>query len=160
MYHASNYRNREETLLIKNIFDWLQDNRGITNTDFDVEFVHPEKRIVKLKSPAKGILFKEVRFPKWRAYMEREGKREKLDIYVAGPDFMYIPLYGADLGDNVVLEYKKIAVDYIAYFVSLATFILLILWVFDWWIVKPYALSLKNKMRLPFIRFKEWWNRE
>ena len=159
-YHTVINKNKEESLFLEAIFDWLRDEEGIIETDFEVEFVHPEKRIVKLKNSAKGVLFKEANFPKWRAYIEKDGKRDKLDIYTAGPDFMYIPLSGADSEDSLILEYKKTPVDYIAYIVSLASFVTLILWVFDWWIFKRQVLAIKNKIKMPIEHLSKWWNRE
>ncbi len=160
MYHAGNYKNKEEALFIKDIFDWLQGNREITRADFEVEFVHPEKRIVKLGSSAKGVLFKEVHFPKWRAYLEKGGKKTKLSIYTAGPDFMYIPLSDAGKGDNIILEYKNTLIDFLGALISSFTLFFLILWLFDWWIFKPWIVASAKKITSPIKAIADWWRRE
>ena len=160
-YHINNYRNKEESLLLKSIFDWLGDGEEIiTRTDFEVNFIHPEKRVISLKSKANGVLFKEVHFPKWRSYFEKDGKRNKLPIYTAGPDFMYIPLSGVETGGNLILEYKKTSVDWLAAFVSLATLSILILWLFDWWVFKPWVTASIRKINSSVKGISEWWESE
>jgi hypothetical protein len=160
LYHAANYKNKEEALLVKGIFDWLQDEKEISTTDFKVEFIHPEKRVINLKSRANGVLFREVHFPKWRSYFEKDGGRKKLPIYTAGPDFMYIPLSGVETGGSLILEYKKVSVDWIAVFVSLTTFFVLILWLFDWWIFKSWVVSFTRKITSPIKGVTKWWESE
>ncbi len=160
LYHAASYKNKEETLLVKGIFDWLQDGKEISGADFEVEFVHPEKRVIDLKDKADGVLFKEAYFPKWHAYLESENKKQKIEIYKAGPDFMYVPLSGIKIDDKVIFEYKISIVEIIAYIISLSTFIGLILWLFDWWIFKPWMALLVQKITSPRERLLEWWRSE
>lgn len=160
LYHTVNYKNKEEALLIKGIFDWLQDGKKISETDFEVEFVHPEKRIVDLKSETSGVLFKEVDFPKWHAYLESGNKKQEVKIYKAGPDFMYVPLSDIKVDERVVFKYKVSIIEIIAYIISLLTFAGLILWFFDWWIFKSRMEALMRKITSPKKKLLEWWKSE
>lgn len=134
----------------------LKDDLTYETSTFIAEFVHPEKRIVKLKEPATAVLFKESFFPNWQAKVN--GKRAP--IYKAGPGFMYVPLNNSKAGDEVVFVFGTHPIQWAGRFISLGTLVALLLWLFDWWIFKPYILRLQERLTGPFKSLARWWERE
>ncbi len=159
-YHVDVYSNQDEALFLEELFNWLRDGQEVVKTNYEVDFVHPEKRIVKLESQASGVLFKEAYFPKWHAYSETKNAKTALNIYKAGPDFMYLPLSNTRVGQIVVLEYKRTLVEWISGFVSIGTFLILILWLLDWWIFKKAIEKLGRIVLAPMRTLRKWWERE
>jgi len=120
-YHILSYRNQEESRFLAQMIEWVAGEGG-PQPDYEAHFIHPQRRVVKVLSPAKGVLFKESFFPNWHAYV---GGRE-LKIYRAGPDFMYVALpKDTPYPVEVILEYKKSNLEWISLGISLATFLAL-----------------------------------
>jgi hypothetical protein len=122
-----------------------------------VQFVNPEKRLLTLKKPAKGVLFKEFFVPNWKAYLVGDGKTKNLKIYKAGPNFMYVPLEGAGQGHEVVLVYKRLWWENLSIIVSFTALVGILSYYFDWWIFKPVVTSVRNKLMSPFRTVSRWW---
>lgn len=161
-YHIATYESEEESKLLGKLIAWAGkvkekeavnlpfDNNSLVYEapSFKAEFIHPEKRILTLKKPSAGVLFKEFYFPNWRASLERGGKREKLEIYKAGPEFMYIP-GPFFVGDELTLSYELSFWPYkVGTLVSLITAGFLIIYLF--------------KAKIPFVpptsRFVSQWS--
>ena len=127
-YHAKSYRNEEEARFISRILTWLKGVGGRYTPKHEVKFVNPQRRIVQLKERAEGILFKENYFKQWHAALERDGKREKLGIYLAGPGLMYIPLpRDVEAGSRVILWYELLPIEKIGYMISFISLVVLII---------------------------------
>ncbi len=111
--------NNETYYVNKEAIDSLK--TGAETEDYKIEFINPQKRVVDLKGPASGILFKEFYVPNWRAYLDRNGTISSLPIYKAGPDFMYVPLANGRAGDKVFFEYGPVPLEVSSNIVSLFT---------------------------------------
>jgi hypothetical protein len=134
-YHINTYRNEEESRLLAQMIEWVA-GEARPQPDYDALFVHPQRREVKVLTPAKGVLFKESFFPNWHAYAEGD----ELQIHRAGPDFMYVPLPGdTSYPAEVILEYRKSTLEWVSLGISLATLIGLVTYA-----VKPYLPDLSS----------------
>jgi hypothetical protein len=79
-----------EILLQEKIYDELI---SFDKGKLEFEFSRPsQERVVLKSSGARGALFKENNFGGWVAWARAEGKKIKLPVMAAGPDFMYAPL--------------------------------------------------------------------
>ena len=93
---------------------------------YEVEFVNPQKRVVKIYSEAKGVLFKENYFKQWRAEVSGAGGRVKLPIYLAGPGLMYVPLPDDTVFPvTVTFTYRRLPQEVAGDLVSILTLIFL-----------------------------------
>jgi len=134
-YHINTYRNEEESRLLAQMIEWVA-GEDRPQPDYEALFVHPQRREVKVLTPAKGVLFKESFFPNWHAYAEGG----ELKIYRAGPDFMYVPLPGdTSYPAEVIFEYKKSTLEWVSLGISLATLIGLATYA-----MKPYLSDLSS----------------
>jgi len=116
-YHILSYRNQEESRLLAQMIEWVA-GEGDLQPDYEAHFIHPQRREVKVLSPAKGVLFKESYFPNWHAYVEGR----ELKIYRAGPDFMYVALpKDTPYPIEVTFEYEKSNLEWISLGISLVT---------------------------------------
>jgi len=116
-YHTLSYRNQEESRFLAQMIEWVAGEGG-PQPGYEAHFIHPQRRVVKVLSPAKGVLFKESFFPNWHAYVEGRD----LKIYRAGPDFMYVALpKDTPYPVEVILEYKKSNLEWISLGISLVT---------------------------------------
>ena len=127
-YHTKSYRNEEEAKFISRILTWLKGVGGRDTPKHEVEFVNPQRRIVQLEERAGGILFKENYFRQWHAVLERDGERERLRVYLAGPGLMYIPLpRDVEAGSRVVLWYELLPMEKLGYMMSFASLVVLVI---------------------------------
>jgi len=127
VYHVVSYRNVEESELLKNALLWLSGSPG-PEPRYEVEFVNPQKRVVKIHSEARGVLFKENYFKQWRAkVVYQDGSKEKLRIYLAGPGLMYIPIpEDASVPMTVVMSYHKLPQERAGDMISIVSLVLLV----------------------------------
>jgi len=127
VYHIVSYRNVEESELLKNALLWLSGSPG-PEPLYEVEFVNPQKRVVKIHSEARGVLFKENYFKQWRArIVYQDGSKEKLRIYLAGPGLMYIPIpEDASVPMTVVMSYHKLPQERAGDMISIVSLVLLV----------------------------------
>lgn len=118
-YHINAYRNEEESRFLAQMIEWVAGEGG-AQPDYEAHFIHPQRRAVKVLSPAKGVLFKESFFPNWHTYVAGR----ELKIYRAGPDFMYVALpKDTPYPIEVTLEYKKSNLEWISLGISLVTLV-------------------------------------
>ena len=126
VYHIVSYGNVEESELLKNVLLWLSGGSG-PEPPYEVEFVNPQKRVVRVYEEARGILFKESYFRQWKAEASGAGGSVKLPVYMAGPGLMYVPLpEGLDFPLTVVLTYHKLFQERVGVLISILTLILLV----------------------------------
>lgn len=177
-YHAVIYENELESKLWSRILYYAagrkfevepllpQRNRELTYATggFTVEFISPDKRKVELKESIRGVLFKEIHFSNWHAFLERDSGRSELRIYKAGPEFMYIPLSDAKAGYRVVLEYKKSLVENLGLAVSLLTLLTLVVYLLEGKLFGPFLYKIPNYIRAKVRSIgggvTDWWTRE
>lgn len=174
-YHITTYGNIEESRLLGKVLAWLNKKNEFTpqetsvytsgksasgdslffETDHQkIEFVHPEKRIVTLKVPAKGVLFKEAYFPGWKAYLNDK----QVSLYKAGPDFMYVPLENSRSGDKVVFEFSLPPIIIVGAGISLATLIILIYYLLGGQVRITFLKRVGQKLQ--FGKLKGWWDED
>jgi len=122
IYHTLTYKSTEERKLIASIVGWLTESASETPL-FEVEFQSPDKRVIRVYSPAKGVLLRERYFRQWRAYVSSPGGEMPARIYLAGPGMMYIPLRGCKPPAEVILEYHELPAEKAAPVISAATVI-------------------------------------
>jgi len=69
-----------------------------------------------------GVVYKYTKWPGWTAYVEADGKKEKLKIYTAGPELMYVavPEEMRDKQAEVGFEYKGSAIDWLSLGITMA----------------------------------------
>lgn len=133
---------------------------GEKGTGYEVEFVNPQERKVKIDASFSGILFKEFYVSNWQAFLISGKNRTRMRVYRAGPEFMYVPLNNVRVGDLVILKYVDGLDDIIGKAVSLGTFVLLLLYIFDWWIFKGFVAKVAKLARLPLRMLDNWWVKE
>lgn len=153
-YHANSYRNAEESRFLAQMIEWVTGNKKATRPDYEAQFVHPQKRAVTVKSPGKGVLFKESYFPNWHAYVS--GK--ETPIYRAGPDLMYafIPAE-ATYPLEVTFEYKRSALEWLAIVISLAALVGLVNYGLSGRLLAPLSNIWDRRVIHPI---KEWLQQE
>lgn len=164
-YHIDAYKSEEESRLLGRLIAWVSRGDSIVPPEmalrndslvyetpaFTAEFIHPEKRKLIPKKQVSGVLFKEFSFPNWRAFVN--GK--KVDIYKAGPEFMYVPgPFWA--GDEIIFSYQLPFWPYgVGAGVSLITLVALVVYLFKGEIpFVPAPLSRWKK------RLASWWEKE
>lgn len=117
LYHMNAHKNLEEVKLLAKIVDFMGLSEVAQKVDFQTQFVNPEKRIVEIANPAKGVLFKENFYSKWHAYLEGKGEQH---IYYAGPGMMYVVLpAGAAYPAKLTFEYKQTLIETVGIIISL-----------------------------------------
>jgi hypothetical protein len=175
-YHITTYKNSEESRLLGKIIAWLEKKNELkpeTALDYQkgllpgkglffetsrykVDFVHPEKRVVTLKSPTKGVLFKEAYYLGWKAYLNDK----QVSIYKAGPDFMYIPLSGSNPGDKITLKFTLPSIVVVGAGISLLTFIFLLYYLLGGKIRLPFPKMADQRPKPLLKKLTGWWEAE
>lgn len=176
-YHIATYKNSEESKLTGKMIAWvlkkedliLQRNPAYTYSqepksnslyyeteNEKVEFINPEKRRIELKEPRKGILFKEAFFPNWKASLN--GKRVK--IYKAGSGFMYVPILNSKKGDQIIFTFGKHPIQQLGELLTLVTVLALILYVRNWWVLKPFFQKIKTRIKGIQSIISNWWGKD
>lgn len=174
-FHTTYYHNLEESRLMAKILGVereseevrtketsvsnVSNNKGgiiYESSQETVEFVHPEKRVVKLKAPASGVLFKEANFPNWKVKVN--GKRSK--IYKAGPGFMYVSLPDSKAEDEIVFVFGTHFIQWLGRAISIGTLLGLVFYFFRWRIFEGRLKKVKIKLLFPMKNLRRWWERE
>jgi len=128
-WHIVSYSNSQESMLLCRALDWVSmvAERGRVSSSYDAERINPEKVLVNIQQIAKGVLYKEFYFKDWRAYLEENGKRTReLQIYKAGPDFMYVAIpQDATTPICVAFEFNKL-IEYAGLALSVFTIVFLL----------------------------------
>lgn len=163
-YHTLSYQNQEEVeFLVNMIFGLLKTNRQVLpRLKSTVQFINPQERVVEIHEPTKAILFKENYFFNWQAILEKDGKKEKLKVYPAGLDFMYIPFNESMSSGKVTIFYRRSLVEQASTAISLFSLIALLVIVIGYLKLgsikfKNYSARLKEKS---VGRLTRWWQKE
>lgn len=155
LYHINVNKNQEEAKFLARMINWLGAGEKVGPVDYQVKFISPEKRVVEIKEPAKGVLFKESYYPNWHAYLlDSKGKKDKLEIKLVGPAMMYVLLpEELSLPARVIFEYKLSLIEKLGILVSFLAFLFLLF----------YLVGRLSKPRFLSKFLKEvsgWWNKE
>lgn len=159
MYHKDNALN-EASLLRRIIGELIPLER--TKVAFDFE--RPKSEKVNLRfSNARGALLKENNYGGWVAYAKVGGKKIKLPILAAGPDFMYAPLPQDFIGKPALVEfvYQGTWYDWLYFLLAIGTFVLLLeAVILKFKIVNLIKFPLKTIMQNITKGIKGSWNEE
>lgn len=152
--HAFDKENKEEYRLIGNIFKYLLPPKDIKEGEVLIDWDYPDRIELTLgqvpKEPA-FLYWAETYTPDWRAYLDKGGKRERLEIYRAGPGFKAIRLTDLVNGEKLVLEHSLKGVLLASFGVTFLTFFVLLFLIIDA-LVFDRALEKKFKNRLFGVR--------
>jgi len=168
-FHIVANKNQEEAKLFGNIIKYIIKNYElrIMNQElkYEAKFIHPEKREVVLDSPAQGVLFKESYVNNWHAHLEAQSDQLKAKIYIAGPGFMYVPIDKNEEVKKIIFEYHLSWIEKISLAISIITFLFLIIYLFEGWLIKkPIVSSLIkrviSRMERTAEKTKSWWVKE
>jgi hypothetical protein len=129
-YHAESYKNSAETSLLVNMLKWAtypSDMISPPKADYVAVRENAEIQTVQLNGRASGVLLKESFFDNWNAYViDGTGVRRQLEIYEAGPSFMYVRLrQDIPYPARVVFEYGSSWPEYFGDLITVGTLILL-----------------------------------
>lgn len=125
--HIVSYENQEESCFFINLIKGgLLDGEG-DKPEYAVSQINPEQFEVILRSPAKGVLFKECYFPNWRAYLIGRN-RKKIEIYRAGPNFMYVKMPDQEVPLKVQFRYEKSIAQWLGDSISISSICVLLLY--------------------------------
>jgi len=124
-YHVCCYRNYWESLLWFRLIAWASGRSEFGMVSYDFERPSPEKVVVHVYEPARGILFKEYTFKNWRAVLvDGAGRKFKLDIHEAGPGFMYVTIPdGVQYPVEVTFKYVLSWDELLGYALSIPTYL-------------------------------------
>lgn len=120
-----------------------------------IERISPERAEI-LGKDFSGIVFKENYSTGWSARVERNGKKIKIPILIAGPGLMYINIPPAlRKGDiKVHLIYEGELLHWLALFVTIISIIIAIDLILGGHIVSKFGFNKLGK------RIKNWWKDE
>ncbi len=145
-YHIANYMNPEETKLLIKMIEWALGKREPSNENVRhvVERKNPEIVRITIHDYSRGILFKESYIKNWKAYLtDKDGKRYSLNIYEAGPSFMYIPIgMKHNYPIEILLVYDLSLEEWMGALLSILTLASLII----------YGFSPSSRYRKPSIQ--------
>jgi len=152
--HASDKYNTEELKLFAKILEWIT-YRHVAEVKYEISRPTSDKIVVSVRNidGAIGVLFREVNYPDWHAYVEETNL--ELKIYSCGPYFMYVKIpEGVGSSYSIVFEYKKSWIEWGSILLSVTTFSLLTI----------YVLIGKRRDRFlhayVFHKIKSWWYKE
>ncbi|MCJ7827784.1 hypothetical protein MUP65_01405, partial [Patescibacteria group bacterium] len=132
--HALDKENSAEYQFIGNVFEFLLDSGEFEEGEVLINWDDPDRvelTLTKVPSSPAFLYWAETFTPDWKAYLEREGKKEEVKIYPAGPEFRAIPLSNLSAGDKLVMEYSQTKILAISFGVTLMTFLVLLLSICD-----------------------------
>jgi len=124
-YHVCCYRNYWESLLWFRLIAWASGRSEFGMVSYDFERPNPEKVVVHVHEPARGILFKEYMFKNWRAVLvDGAGRKFRLTIHEAGPGFMYVTIPdGVQYPVDVTFKYDLSWDELLGYALSIPTYL-------------------------------------
>lgn len=156
--HSYDY-NKSEVLFHRQLFDWLQSSDeavDLTNS-LEVTREHPDKvrfGFTKDVEKATTLYWREAAFPSWKATLVNGDKRVPVKIYYGGPRFMLMQLEDVYAGDTLILEFVPGLRYQLLIAISLATALVLLLYVvLGERIFRPFASLYKDKI-VPLARRK------
>ena len=132
-FHISCHRNYWESLFWFRLIAWTTGKSRFGLVKYDFDRPNPEKVIINIQEPANGVLFKENIFKNWRAYLiDVDGRKIKLNIYEAGPSFMYISIpEGVQYPIKVIFKYSLGWEYLIGFTISLLSYIGIMMYIFN-----------------------------
>jgi len=166
-FHVSEYKNLEEAVFHKNLVEWAVQPQSHQNISFSVERSRPEKVFVEGYSGFRGVLFRENAFDGWTAQLVSNGVTRKLEIYHAGPDFMYVRV-PSDIQAPFTIRFRYFG-SFIDWFFAMLSSITLFI-VLDFSLLKgrivvnralrPIARKFGKPLKQLVSRVREWWLKE
>lgn len=155
-YHALSYVDKTESNYLGSLLEASLGRPLEEEREERVKFSlwQPEKRVVELSAPRKGILLKESHFPQWHAYLQTVSNgrqiRKGLKIFTAGPNLMYLPLpQNINFPAKIILDYQISAVENLGWLTTFSTFVIVLLY------LGGRTPKIFGKMDL-----KSWWEKE
>lgn len=152
LYHMGAHKNQEEARLLVKILDWLKTEEEAKGVDYQAEFINPERRVIEISSPARGVLFKENHHKKWHVYLQGGGEQQ---IFSAGPGMMYVLLpNNTKQPARLTFEYRRSLVEGLGILTSVVTPLGLLCYLF------------RGRLPIPPFFFKclktmgGWWDEE
>lgn len=148
-YHIQTYQNFDESRFFRNLLNEILNLKKDNLNDFRVERSRPESIKISAQNFS-GVLFKENFYPGWKAFVGHE----RLKIYKAGPDFMYLKV--PDKTGEVRLSFVGSVMSWILFILTLATSIsVLVFLIFGGQIFKRLIPTFGLDKKI-----KKWWNKE
>lgn len=128
------------------------------------DFSRPRtERVILAFTGGHGALLKENNYGGWIAQATVDGKKVRLPILSAGPDFMYVPLPREFWDKPVKLEfvYQGLWYNWLFFFIAIATFLFLLdMIIFNQRIFNLFYLPLKNRIFKLRRQARERWDEE
>jgi hypothetical protein len=128
LYHLRSYKNYEEAKLFANLVSWACGTAPqVPNAlGYAAMQENPEQDTVVLNGAVHGILLKQFWFKDWTATLSLpNGTTQALQIYMVGPDFMYVTLpKGVSFPATVTFTFDK-TIGYAGLAISLAAIVCL-----------------------------------
>lgn len=166
-YHISMYKNLEEILLHKNLVNWAIQPQSNQSISFNAKRTSPEEVIVEGHEEFKGILFKENAFDGWTALLKSDGATHKLEVYHAGPDFMYVRVpNNIEAPFTIKFRYRGPLIDWFFAILSSATLLIVLDYsVFRGYILvnrvlRPIGRKIRKRLGELAGRPRGWWLEE
>jgi len=166
-YHIAQYKNLEEVLLHKNLVNWTIQPQSDRNISFNAERPRPEEVIIEGHEEFKGVLFRENAFDGWTALLTYNGATHKLEIYHAGPDFMYVRVPNdVKAPFTIKFRYRGPLIDWFFATLSSATLLMILDYsVFRGYVVvnrvlRPIGCKIRKRLSGLSGRLRGWWLKE
>lgn len=123
-YHLYRFKNETESLFLSQMLLWAAKDRIIEPVQFTAQFVNPERREVRIDSPARGVILRQQFFQNWQVKLNQKPQK----IYKAGPELIYLPLpKDLDYPSSVVFYYQISLFERSLTTISLLTIIILLI---------------------------------
>jgi len=140
-----------ETIFASRLIDWLLEGFPSRNyvfrQDFDAMRPHPDRVEFSFNTPILepvSLYFKEAAHPYWKAELERGGRLSNLDIYKAGPGYIFLKIPEVQAGDRVNLFIKRPLKDSVIKVASIITLLALITYLVY---PKPFHINIPKKLK-------------
>ncbi|HUS60086.1 MAG TPA: hypothetical protein VMX76_01745 [Nevskiaceae bacterium] len=165
-YRPEEYRKNgmEEVKLVKLFLESLMGELSPKQAQAQVERKAPE-HIKVTGQEFSGVVFKETNWGGWRATVEAGGKRKGVPIFTAGPEVMYIPI-PKDMREGnikVLINYQGSAFYWLCFVVSLASFLVVVLYLIFGDLVLRRLVPKKITRYYPKkikSKISSWWESE
>lgn len=179
-FHIIYYQNQAESEYLsfllgvegagRQAHEGVSEDLTYTTPDYQVTFVSPQERRLMVTGDMEGVLFKEFYFPNWHAYLVSDkkqllGSKKKLEVYKAGPGFMYVSLLkGFSEPIEIVFRYEKSFVERLSFFISVFSLIALCLYSFEGKLFPSFVSRFLKTILTQALRITNkvgsWWDRE